>query len=253
MVPGAMTRGGVRLRHLDGYIEIELADTVRGNPLAPALVDPLLTVLDAAEADRTCRAVLISAAGPHFCRGLDLNDVPATWLAEPADMPTWRLFDRLRTAPVVTVALVDGQATGGGVALAGACDLVIAGEAASFRFTEVLLGLVPAQALPFVADRVGAQHAFRMALTACDVGAAEAARIGLADMVYPRSGDGVRPLLLGLRRLAPDTVRALKRLRGELFPRPPWLRETAGRAFVNRFCDPAVAARLDQLRLAGVL
>lgn len=253
MVRAAVTQRPVRLRHLDGYVQAELADAARGNPLGPALVGPLLTALDAAEADRTCRALLISAVGPHFCRGLDLNDVPTSWLAHPADMPTWRLFDRLRTAPVATVALVDGQATGGGVALAGACDLVIAGEAATFRFTEALLGLLPATALPFVADRVGVQHAFRMALTACEVGAAEAARVGLADIVYARAFDGVRPLLLALRRLAPDTVRALKGLRSELFPRPPWLGAAAGQAFVNRFHDPAVAARLDQLRLAGVL
>jgi len=248
-----VTSGPVRSRHLDGHVEVELADAERGNPLGPGLVGPVLAALDAAEGDLACRALIVSAAGPHFCCGLELSGIPAGWLADPADLPPWRLFHRLRTTPVATVALVDGQATGGGVALAAACDLVFAGEAASFRFTEALLGLVPATALPFVVNRVGGQHAFRMALTACDIGAAEAARIGLADSVYTRAADGVRPLLSGLRRMAPDTVRALKRLRGELFPQPSWLGETAGKAFLERFRDPAVAARLDQLRAAGVL
>ncbi len=168
-------------------------------------------------------------------------------------MPVWRLFDRLRHARIVTVALVDGEAVGGGVALAAACDLVIAGEHASFRFTEALLGLVPGMAIPFVADRVGQQHAFRMALTACRVGAPEAARIGLADVVCARAGDGARPLLVQLRRVTPDTVRALKGLRSQLFGKPAWLGEAAAKASLDRLTDPAVTARLDGLRAAGVL
>jgi polyketide biosynthesis enoyl-CoA hydratase PksH len=253
MVQRAVTAEPVRLRYYQGHIEAELTDSQRGNPLGPGLVDGLLAALDTAENTPSCVALLISGTGPHFCSGLDLNDIPDGWLSTPADMPTWRLFNRLRTAAVATVALVDGQATGGGVALAGACDLVIAGEAATFRFTEVLLGLIPATALPFVANRVGGQHAFRMAITAAEVDAREAARIGLADMVHPRAADGVRPLLLGLRRQAPGTLQAMKRLRSELFPQPPWLGEAAGRAFADRFADPTVAARLDQLRAAGAL
>jgi polyketide biosynthesis enoyl-CoA hydratase PksH len=234
-------------------MEIELADAERGNRLAPALVDPLLDALDAAESDPSCRVVLISAAGRDFCSGLDLDGVPDGWLADPADLPPWRLFSRLRTVPVVTVALVDGRATGGGVALAAACDIVIAGQAAAFRFTELLLGLLPATALPFVVNRVGGQHAFRMAMTACEIGPAEAVRIGLADMTFLQAADGVRALLTGLRRVPADTVRAMKRLRDELYPEPPWRAEVAGRALLDRLHDPVSGARLRQLREAGVL
>jgi polyketide biosynthesis enoyl-CoA hydratase PksH len=253
MVRGAVTAGPVRVRGFAAHAEAELADEERGNPLAPRLIGPLLDAVTAAEQDQACRALLISAPGPYFCRGLDLADIPSGWLAAPDDMPVWRLFDRLRTARVVTMALVDGQAVGGGVALAAACDLVIAGETASFRLTEALLGLVPAMALPFVADRIGEQAAFRMALTARKVGPAEAASTGLADLACPRAADGARQLLAELRRLTPDTVRALKRMRGQLFPRPPGLGGAAARASMSRLADPAVTARLGQLRAAGVL
>ena len=246
-----LTGAAVRVRRFDGHHEVELVDAAGGNALGPALIGPLLDALDRAAADPGCRAVLISAAGPHFCRGLDLSGVPEEWYADPGQMPPWRLFSALHDAPVTTVALVDGAATGGGVALAAACDLVVVGADAGFRLTELLLGLVPALAMPFVAGRVGVQVAYRMALTAAPVDPQEAVRTGLADLAYPRARDGARPLLTALRRIAPETIRAMKKLRASLYPRPPWLAQTAGLATIDRLRDPAVRARIDAIRSAG--
>lgn len=244
--------GGVRVRRLAGHHEVRLMDPAGGNPLGPGLIDPLLAALDEAAADPGCRAVLISAAGEHFCRGLDLANVPEEWYADPAQLPPWRLFSRLHEAPITTVALVNGQATGGGVALAAACDLVLVGPAAGFRLTELLLGLIPALAMPFIAARVGVQPACRMALTATQVGPADAVRMGLADLAYPPTGDPARPLLTMLRRIAPETIRAMKELRTSLYPRPPEQARTAGLAIIDRLCDPVVRERIDSFRLAGV-
>jgi polyketide biosynthesis enoyl-CoA hydratase PksH len=252
-VAGSQLASAVAIQARPGHLEARLTDAKRGNPLGPPLIDGLLAALDTAEADPACRALLISADGPAFCRGLDLDAIPADWFGQAGDMPVWRLFHRLRTASVITVALVDGTCTGGGVALAAACDLVIAGAGASFRFTEVLLGLVPAMAIPFVADRVGGQRAFRMAVTAAPVDAPAAGRTGLADTVCARAADGVRPLLVELRRLTPDTIAALKQMRTELFPRPAGTGELAARASLDRLADPGVQAHQDRLRQAGLL
>lgn len=235
------------------HIALELCRTTVGNPLDDALIGELSDALHSAAALPGCRAVLISATGQHFCRGLDLGRVPAQWYAEPDAMPPWQMFCLLREVPVVTVALVDGQATGGGVALAAACDLVVAGQEASFRFTELLLGLVPGMALPFVADRTGVQHAWRMALTACGIDRDEALRIGLADIARESARDGTREVLTMLRRTTPETVRAMKRLRNRLYPRPSWLAGVAGQATTERLRDPAVSARIDRFRAAGAL
>lgn len=252
MAADSVTGGAVRLRRFDGHHEVELADAAAGNPLGAALTDQLLAAVEAAAADPGCWAVLIRAAGTHFCRGLDLANVPPDWYQDAARMPPWRLFSLLREAPVLTVALVDGHATGGGVALAAACDLVVVGQAASFRLTELLLGLVPALAMPFVADRVGAARAYRMALTAQLVTAREAMRTGLADLAYDNAGEAAQPLLTMLRRVTPDTLRALKRLRASLYPWPPSLGEAAGLAILDRLRNPAVQARIDAFRSAGV-
>lgn len=247
-----VTTGAVRVERLADHHAVQLLDPAAGNPLGPGLIDPLLRMLDDAAADPACRAVLISATGEHFCRGLELANVPEQWYADPAQMPPWRLFSRLHEAPVPTVALVNGQATGGGVALAAACDLVVVGPAAGFRLTELLLGLVPALAMPFIAARVGVQPACRLALTASPVDPAEALRIGLADLPFPPDGDPVRPLLAMLRRIAPETLRAMKDLRSSLFPQPAWQARAAGLAIIDRLQSPLFRDRVDTLRLAGV-
>jgi polyketide biosynthesis enoyl-CoA hydratase PksH len=249
---GPVTGGTVQVRRFAGHHEVQLLDPARGNPLGPELIDPLLVALEEAAADPGCRAVLISATGEYFCRGLDLANVPDEWYADPAQMPPWRLFSRLHEVPVTTVALVNGQATGGGVALAAACDLVMVGPAAGFRLTELLLGLIPALAMPFITARVGVQPAYRMALTATLVGPWEAVRMGLADMEYPPTGDPARPLLTMLRRIAPETLRAMKELRTSLYPQPSWQAQTAGLATIDRLCNPMVRERIDTFRLAGV-
>ncbi|HEX4831682.1 MAG TPA: enoyl-CoA hydratase/isomerase family protein [Trebonia sp.] len=242
----------VRVARHETHVELTLGAAERGNPLDDALVTQLIAALDEAAADPRCRAALISAEGPHFCRGLDLGRLPPQWL-EQATLPPWRAFTRLREAPLVTVALVDGQATGGGVALAAACDLVATGRDASFRFTELLLGLVPGMAFPFVADRVGPHQAWGMALRAHPVGPDEALRTGLADLAYPAARDGAREILAMLRRITPDTVRAAKRLRDDLYPRPAGMAETACRATAERLRDPDVRARIAGFRAAGAL
>lgn len=246
-----VTSSPIHVRRFDGHLEVELVDTARGNLLGPGLIGSLLAALEGAAADPGCRAVLISANGQHFCRGLDLAGIPDEWYSDPAQMPPWRLFSLLHDVPLVTVALVNGQATGGGVALAAACDLVVVGTAAGFRLTELLLGLIPALAMPFVAARVGVQPACRMALTASLVGPREAVRMGLADMEYPHAGDAVRPLLTMLRRITPDTIRAMKMLRTSLYPQPSWLAQTAGLATMDRLRNPVVRARIDAFRSAG--
>jgi polyketide biosynthesis enoyl-CoA hydratase PksH len=231
---------------------VTLDDPERGNPLTARTVGAVLTALDAAEQDPACRALLLDATGPRFCCGLDLT-AAADWLAGPGEPPPWRLFHRLAHSTRATVAIVDGAALGGGVALAAACDLVLVGAAARFRFTEVLLGLIPAVALPFVARRTGVQPAFRLALTAAEVDAGQALTLGLADEARERAADAVPALLRGLRRVTPDTIGALKALRAAAFPLPAGLADITARALRERLHSQGFADRVAGLRAARVL
>lgn len=225
-----------------GVIRAQLDQPELRNAVTPQLLDALHAAVDGAEADPQCRVLVLSARGEDFCAGTDLSDgAPATVPdAEAEELPYWRLLERLTRTPVVTVALVDGRATAGGVGLAAACDLVVAGPLARFRLTEALVGLVPAMALPFVARRTGEQRAFSATLLAEDLDAAAAVDAGLADMAAEDAEGALRRVLVGLSRVDRGTAGALKEYRTRLFPRDGRLGRDAGRAFLDRLADPAV-------------
>ncbi|QNS09225.1 enoyl-CoA hydratase/isomerase family protein [Streptomyces xanthii] len=232
----------VTLTRVRGVIRARLDQPELRNAVTPQLLDTLHAAVDSAEADPDCRVLVLSARGDDFCAGTDLSDgVPVTVPdAEAEELPYWRLLDRLTRTPVVTVALVDGRATAGGVGLAAACDLVVAGPRARFRLTEALVGLVPAMALPFVARRTGEQRAFAATLLAEDLDAAAAVDAGLADTAAEDAEGALRRVLVGLSRVDRDTAGALKAYRTRLFPRDGRLGRDAGRAFLDRLTDPAV-------------
>ncbi|AJC59429.1 enoyl-CoA hydratase/isomerase family protein [Streptomyces sp. 769] len=226
------------------------------NTLDNALVYGVLSALDTAEADPGCAALVIHARGPVFCSGMPLRadaELPAGWADDAAQPPPWHLFQRLTQAPVVTVAVVEGAASGGGVGLAAACDLVVAGAAARFRLTELLLGLVPAMALPFIARRTGPQVARRLALTCAEISQDEAVPIGLADFATGDPAPLLRRLLVSLRRLDRDAVGALKSYLRTAAPVPDGLASVARDLLVQRMQAPSVAERLRTLHQEGLL
>ncbi len=153
--------------------------------IVPALVDALLEALA-----RPCELVTLEGAGGTFCEGLDLDWVLG---ASPAESTALlrrygELCRRLAEMPCPVVALVGGKASGGGVALAAAADLVIATPAATFALPEVLVGLIPAMAFPWVARRTGVVRAQRLALGAAPLDAAGALAAGLVDEITGELG-----------------------------------------------------------------
>jgi polyketide biosynthesis enoyl-CoA hydratase PksH len=223
--------------------------------LSPQTMDGLLDACARAEEDEHCRALVIASDGAEFCSGLPLNNdatVPSDW--HPGEvLPPWRLFTRLAQLPVVTVAVVDGPAIGGGFGLAASCDVVLAGTAARFRLTELLFGLIPGMALPFLARRIGEQRAYGLALSTDDLGPHEAERLGVADRRADRAADLVAPLLAGLRRLDRSAIGALKAYRWLAHPIPRHLDIASGQAFFDRIAAPATRARIRALHDAGLL
>ncbi|MDN3354263.1 enoyl-CoA hydratase-related protein [Actinomadura sp. DC4] len=219
-----------------------------GGPLDAATARRLLDGLRAAEADPACRAVVLAADGPVFCTGMDLSG-----LDEPGDV-VWELLTALAGGRLASVAVVEGSAVGGGVGVAAACDFVFAGPDASFRLTELLLGLVPALIMPFVTARTGEHGMLRMSVLA-ERHDAEAARgIGLVDEAGERPWESVRRVLLALRRMpSADLVGELKACRRRLHPLPADYPEHARRVLRRRVADPAVRARIERLRAEGVL
>ncbi len=238
----------VALSRSRGVLHALLDAPGRRNAVTPELLDALHAAVDTAEADPGCRVLVLSARGEHFCAGTDLTaPVPGPAAGPEGELPYWTLLDRLTRTPVVTVALVEGRATAGGVGLAAACDLVLAGPGARFRLTEALVGLVPAMALPFVARRTGERRAFTATLLAEDFDAAAAVAAGLADLLADEPAQALRRTLVALSRVDRSTAGALKTYRSRLFPRDARLGQDAGRVFLDRLTDPAVQPLLDRI------
>ena len=162
---------------------------------------------------------LTGATDQVFCLGLAL-DASHDGITETRAFAD--LLLALHRAGKPLMAVVDGQAIGGGLGLAAACDWVIATDRSTFALPELLWGLVPAIIWPVVADRMAPHVARHWTISAHTRGAAEALTTGLVDdVVAPDQLSGaVRRAQRMLGRLEPG---ALVRFRA-------WARESQGEA-----------------------
>ncbi|CAM2857973.1 enoyl-CoA hydratase/isomerase family protein [Prescottella defluvii] len=169
----------------------------RLNALSYALVEELHGALGALEYDNMCRVVVLTGAGRGFSAGLDLKDTAhvaptAAGLTGPAaGMRTQEyiasLVPRLQRLPQTVIAAINGPAFGGGLALAAACDLRIAGTSARFGVQFVKVGVSGCDigisyTLP---QLIGAGRATELITTAREFDATEAERIGFVTHIAP--------------------------------------------------------------------
>jgi enoyl-CoA hydratase/carnithine racemase len=137
---------------------------------------------------RGARLLIVEGAGSAFCAGADISDFEAL-RGDAAACEAFRRamrdgIDTLAALPVPTLAAIEGPCFGAGVALAMACDLRLAGPAATFAVTPAKFGLsYPQQDVARLVALVGPGQASRLLLTALPVDAGEAVRIGLADLL----------------------------------------------------------------------
>ena len=177
----------------DGVATITLNRPERHNAFDDALIRELTGALDRAGADANVRVVVLASTGRSFSAGADMgwmqraaNNAEAENLADARALAA--LLRTLDQAPKPTIALVQGNAYGGGVGLAACCDIVLAAEQATFRLSEVRLGLTPATISPYVVRAIGARQARRYFQTAEPFTAREAQRFGLVHDIAPPDG-----------------------------------------------------------------
>jgi methylglutaconyl-CoA hydratase len=132
------------------------------NALSRQLVQELYDGLGMAEHDDDVKVVLIRAAGRTFCSGADLSEAsgPDGGGMEQAAGVIVELQRRIVTLPKPVVVRVHGNVRAGGIGIVAAADIAVAAHDATFAFTEVRLGLVPAAisltVLPRMTDRSAA-------------------------------------------------------------------------------------------------
>ncbi|HSO30284.1 MAG TPA: enoyl-CoA hydratase-related protein [Candidatus Sulfomarinibacteraceae bacterium] len=155
------------------------------NALDFALLAELTEALESLDRDPACRAIVITGAGERaFAAGADIHELaaqtPASLMAGDA-FHRWERIKRIRTP---LIAAVRGFALGGGCELAMTCDLIVAGEGATFGQPEIKLGVIPgAGGTQRLARAIGKAKAMELILTGRTMSAREADAYGLVTRV----------------------------------------------------------------------
>ncbi len=169
----------------EGYRVLTLNRPDRLNSFTAAMQTALMAALVASEADKTCRALILTGAGRGFCAGQDLSDGVFT----PGETPDLSvtiekfynpLVRKLRSLPMPVICAVNGVAAGAGANVSFACDIVIAARSAKFIQAFAKLGLVPDAGGTWILPRlVGSARARALALLADPVPAEQAEAWGM--------------------------------------------------------------------------
>ena len=161
------------------------------NTLSRAVLDELMQVLDALDAEKPVGLVIRSGKANGFIAGADVDEFANIGDAQEAQALVrhgWDVFERLSNVSYPTLALIRGFCLGGGLELALACRYRVVVDEPSTRLglPEVMLGIVPGwggiRRLPRL---VGAPAALDLLLTGKTIDARKARRIGLADECVP--------------------------------------------------------------------
>ncbi|WP_294637864.1 enoyl-CoA hydratase-related protein [uncultured Aquabacterium sp.] len=211
-----------------GIARVTLQRAAQHNALHPALISALTDAFRAMARAPGVRAVILRAEGTSFCAGADLRHMRAAaeqdWTANHADAQALAaLFHAIASCPVPVLARVQGGCHGGGVGLVACADIVVALDTATFRLSEVALGLIPATISPYVLRAVGERTARRWFVTAETVDARQAHAHGLVHEVAADEAAldaTVRQLAEAIARNSPQAIRACKRLIDEVAGKP---------------------------------
>jgi enoyl-CoA hydratase/carnithine racemase len=182
-------------------------------------------LLEDAEDNKRCRVIVIESSPGVFCRGMDLQFLVAHAGEDQSDKLRVyaRCMERLRSSGKAVICLIDGEATGGGVGLVAAADLVIATARSRFSLPECVLGLIPAMVLPLLHERMPVQKARALALSSRNLKAEEALALGLVDELAEgpiEAEQALRRTLKQLLRASPRAIARLKRHSSEIATLP---------------------------------
>lgn len=196
------------------------------NAFDAELIAQLTAAVAAVPADARC--VVLGSDGDTFCAGADLG-----WMRSMADYSLEenladsgalaQLFGQLDGLAMPLIMRIQGAAIGGGAGLVAMADIAVAAETATFAFTEVRLGILPAVVSPYVVRKVGPSFATAAFTAGIRFDSHRAFDVGLVHSVVdarqldPEVERFVDAVIAG----GPEAVNAAKRLVRDVAGRPP--------------------------------
>ncbi len=181
----ASTAGLVQARATDdGVLVLALNRPHKANSLSTELMRELCAHFEEARHSPRVRCIVLTGSPRIFSAGSDIFGMVeqgVDWYLDAARLERWRVVEHF---PKPIIAAVNGPAIGGGLELALLCDLIIAGDSASFGQGEITIGVMPGdggtQRLP---RAVGKSLALYMILSGERIPAARALQAGLVAEV----------------------------------------------------------------------
>jgi methylglutaconyl-CoA hydratase len=205
----------VRADAAGGVATVTLDSPHNRNALSAALIGQLVGAVESAAADESVRVIVLSHTGPVFCSGADLKETASA--VSSGGLPAGRLGDVLAAVvecPKPVVARVGGPARAGGVGLIAAADIAVCATDATFAFSEVRIGVIPAVISATVLPRLTSRAAAELFLTGSTFDGVRAASVGLVTVAVP--GDRLEETVAGycaaLLRGAPGALAGVKSL-----------------------------------------
>jgi|JRYF01.1.fsa_nt_gb enoyl-CoA hydratase len=184
----------LRLERNGATVRITLNRPAAMNALSGPMCDELARALDLIERDAGVRVVVLTGSGRAFCAGADLKGVFDSTGSEPGAEDPMNAFldrvagtiDRLRALPKPTIAALNGLTMAGGLELAMACDLIVAGAGARIGDAHANFGVFPgAGGAAVLPRRIGPTAAKYLLFTGDTMPAAELVPLGLVNRVVP--------------------------------------------------------------------
>lgn len=202
----------------DGIATITLNRPEKRNAISYELIEDILSALKVAEQSEA-QVLILAAAGKAFCAGMDLENlkqlIGRTNEQNIKDSETIaQLFLSLHDFPKPTIAAVNGAAIAGGTGLVTVCDFALAVPEATFGYTEVRIGFMPAVVSSFLMASIGEKRTRDLLLTGRIFSAQEAQELGLVNEIVAAEElmKKARALAARLMENSPASLRATKRL-----------------------------------------
>ena len=201
----------LKFEKADGVARITL-DRPKFNMMNIEMMNELNGLLKGLLDDGDLKCVAIYAAGKHFCTGVEVADHKPDQVDEM--IATFNgIFELTEQLEVPILAVVQGFCLGGGMELAIACDVIVAGQGAQFGQPEIKVGFFPPYAAMRLPQLIGPAKAIEICTTGKFYTAAEAQRLGMVAHVVEddQLGDAADKLIKEIQGNSPLIIRLNKR------------------------------------------
>ncbi len=182
-----MTKTRLVRTTVEDHIATIAIDRPPVNALTRELIVEIISALRQAGEDNDVRAVILtSALSRVFCAGLDLSVVSGgdgLVMRGFLEKLYMELYDVQYRLGKPSIAAVNGAARAGGMTLAVSCDMIVAGESASFGYPEIDVGIVPALHFVHLPRQIGRHRAFELLFTGENFSAETAHDLGIVNHI----------------------------------------------------------------------